>query len=353
MLIKTQAFYFDGQTSVPHNTELILNCTAKELSFAKSDGTVSNSIYEIEYEIHNDKMEIKFKNEEMPIVVEDKNFIDETKNIFGSRATIYQKLVNLKFKTHLLLGVVVFFLIAVAYIFITPVVAKKAVLLIPVAVDAKLGELFMEKYSATVKIDSAKTLLLNEFAGKITWNNKVKLNFLVIEDSNTVNAFALPNGDIIIFTALLNRIEDYETLAALLSHEVSHINKRHSMQIICKSLAGYALISVLTTDISALTAVILENAGKLNDLSYSRDMELEADESGFVLLEENNINPAGMLNLMETLPSGFFDVEFLSTHPIMEKRIENVKSRIGKKEYVKNPELERAFGVIKNLRYPP
>jgi len=349
MLIKTQAFYFDGQTSVPHNTELILNCVTKEISFAKADGTVSNSIYEIEYEICNDKMEIRFKDEEMPIVVEDKNFIDEAKDLFGSRATIYQKLVNLKFKTHLLLGVAVFFLIAVAYIFVTPIVAKKAVLLIPAAVDAKLGELFMEKYSGTAKIDSAKTLLLNEFASKITWNNKVKLNFLVIE-SNTVNAFALPSGDIIVFTALLNRIEDYESLAALLSHEVSHINKRHSMQIICKSLAGYALISVLTTDISALTAVILENASKLNDLSYSRDMELEADDGGIILLEENNINPAGMLSLMEILQSGISGAEFLSTHPIIEKRIENVKSRIGVREYVKNQELERVFGKINRIK---
>jgi predicted Zn-dependent protease len=349
MTFKTQAFYFDGQTSAPHKTKLFLDNAGKELKFTTDDGnTIHNSIYDIDYEMHNDKMRIRFKNSEMHIVIDDKNFISEMDNIFNLKvkSSIYRKLLGLKFRTYLLLTLAVFPLIAVLYISATPVIAKKAVSLIPIALDVKLGNLFMEKYIKTIKIDSAKTTLLNEFTNKIIWDNKIELNISVVE-SNTINAFALPNGNIIIFTGLLNKIDDYETLAALLSHEISHINKRHSMQIMCKSLIGYALVSVLLTDISGLTAVILENTEMLTNLSYSRDMELEADNTGIDLLEKNEINSDGMVKLMKTLQdSATIDVEILSTHPAIEKRIENINSKIKEKKYVRNLELEQIFGGI-------
>jgi len=337
MLFKTQAFYFDGKTSVSHNVELVLDTVVKELSFAQSE---CHSLYDIEYEVYNGKMEIKFKNREMLVVVEDRDFI----KLLDTRIGIYQKLINLNFKTHLLLAFLAVLLIVAIYITFTPFIARKAVSLIPVAVDVKLGGLFMEK----LKPDSAKTFLLNEFASKLSWNSDVDLNFHVVK-SNAVNAFALPSGDVIVFTGLLGKLDDYELLAALLGHEVSHVNKRHSMQIICKSLAGYALISVLTTDVSALTAVILESANMLNNLSYSRDMELEADDGGIALLEDNGISAVAMLGLMRVLQYSApnFDTEILSSHPIMEKRIKNAESKIKQKEYAKNSELEKLFNDLR------
>ncbi|MCL2284108.1 MAG: M48 family metallopeptidase [Fibromonadales bacterium] len=345
MVFKTQAFYFDGHTSVPHNVELTLDSETKNLSFAKFEDLVSVSLNDTEYEIYNNKMEIRLKNEDMPIVIEDNAFISETKHLF--KTGIYQKLVGMKFRTHLLLAPVVLLLIIAIYISATPFIAKKAVPLIPIAVDVKLGELFMEKYIDSTKIDSAKTFLLNEFAGKFSWDSNVELKFHVIK-SGIVNAFALPSGDVIVFTGLLDKIKDYESLSALLGHEISHVNKRHSMQIICKSLAGYALISVLTSDISGLMAIIMENAGRLNDLSYSRDMELEADNAGIALLEKNKINPAGMFKLMNILQTSVsdYDAEFLSTHPVMEKRIKNAESKINEKDFPKNPELEELFKAL-------
>jgi len=353
MLFKTQAFYFDGLTSVPHIVELTLDTATKDLCFTNSEGiTVSNSIYNIKYETYNNRMEIRLKNEEMPpLVVENEEFIRETKSHFKIKAGIYQQLIDLKLKAFLLITPVVIFLIAAAYFSLTPFVAKKAVSLIPPAVDVKLGGLLIEKLAGPTKTDSAKTSLLNEFANQISWNNKVALNFHVVK-SDTINAFALPSGDIIVFTGLLKKLEDYETLAALLSHEVVHINSRHSMQAMCKSLAGYALISVLTTDVSGLLAIIMENANLLNDLSYSRGMEREADEGGLALLEKNGINPAGMLKLMKTLQSvtSDFKFDFISTHPDLGKRIKFIESKITEKEYAPRPDLEKLFTDLKQAR---
>jgi predicted Zn-dependent protease len=66
------------------------------------------------------------------------------------------------------------------------------------------------------------------------------------------------------------------------------------------------------------------------------------------LLEKNWVNPDGLLKLMKSLQeaTGSFNVEILSTHPIMENRIENIKSKIKEKKYGKNSELERIFSIL-------
>jgi predicted Zn-dependent protease len=298
-------------------------------------------------------MKIRFKDSEMHLVVEDQNFINEFESFFNSkvRSSVYKKLIKLKFGIHILITLAVVSLIVVVYIFVTPIIAQKSVYLIPVAFDTQIGNLFMNKHITTSEIDSERTELLNEFANKITWNSKADLNFFVVE-SDTVNAFALPNGSIVVFTGLLDKIDDYETLLALLCHEVTHVNKRHTIQILSKNLIGYAFISILTTNVSGLTAIMIENADMLGNLSFSRDMELDADNGAIILLEENGVNPEGLLKLMTTLQDavGSLDkkeLEFLSTHPVMENRIENINSKLKGTHYDTHPEMEEIFERIR------
>jgi predicted Zn-dependent protease len=354
MAIKTQASYFDGQTSTPHEVELYLDDVGLKLVFTAEDGvTISKSVYVIDYEVYNNEMKIRFKNDETHLVVADGIFINELEGLYNAkvRTSIYKVLIKLKFKIHILIALSVLSLIVAAYIFLTPVIAQKVVYLIPIAFDTQIGDMFMKSFIASVEIDPERTELLNEFAGKITWNSRADLNFFVVE-SDTINAFALPNGNIIVFTGLLDRIDDYEALLALLGHEVTHIVKRHSIQTMSKNLIGYALVSILTTDISALTAILVENAAMLGNLSYSRDMELEADNGAIMVLEENGVNPEGLSKLMKTLQdaaeSSNLEIEILSTHPGMEKRIENINSKIKERNYKKNFELEGIFEKIRN-----
>jgi predicted Zn-dependent protease len=355
MSFRTHAFYFDGQISTPFKVDLILDDIRSELVLSTETGnTIKKRVNEFDYEVYHNSMKIRFKDNEMHLVVEDTNFINEFERFFNSnvRNSIYKKLIKLKFPVHLLIALAVFSLIAVIYIFVTPIIAQKSVYLIPVAFDTQIGNLFMKKYITTVEIDSERTELLNEFAGKITWNSKTDLHFFVVK-SPTVNAFALPNGNIVVLTGLLNRIDDYEALLALLGHEVTHVNKRHSIQTMSKSLIGYAFISILTTNVSGLTAIMAENADTLGNLSFSRDMELEADNGAIILLEENGVNPEGLLKLMKTLQdtATLFDnkLEILSTHPGMENRIENITSKLKGTQYAKKIELEEIFEKMQNL----
>lgn len=73
-----------------------------------------------------------------------------------------------------------------------------------------------------------------------------------------VNAFALPNGTMVISTGLLERLSYYDELVALLGHEQAHINYRHSMKNICRALSSYILVSILLNDTQGVFAAIIE-----------------------------------------------------------------------------------------------
>ena len=85
---------------------------------------------------------------------------------------------------------------------------------------------------------------------------------------------------------------------------------------------------------------------------YSRDLETEADTDGFVLMQQNNIDPKGMLDLLKLLKkesAGMPEMmKYLSTHPETDKRIKNVEFLLNSsRKYQENEELKVIFEKIR------
>ena len=142
-----------------------------------------------------------------------------------------------------------------------------------------------------------------------------------------VNAFAFPGGHLVVYSGILNKMNRPEELIALLSHESTHVNKRHSLKSIVSQLGVAVLLSVVTANTGGLSKTVINNADMLRVLSYSRELETEADEGGMKLMVSNQIDPNGMRWLMEDLKKSNkeipFGISFLSTHPMTEERIKN------------------------------
>jgi predicted Zn-dependent protease len=143
--------------------------------------------------------------------------------------------------------------------------------------------------------------------------------------------------------------------SAIAGIEVSHINERHSMKMLCKNLSGYIFVSALFSDINGIMTVIAENAHNLNTLTYSRKFENEADEQGTLIMIKNRINPEGVISLFEILQneeenSKIKIPKYISTHPFTSNRIENIKKIIEKQNYPSrdNSDLERIFKQLKS-----
>jgi predicted Zn-dependent protease len=249
------------------------------------------------------------------------------------------------------LAVVIAICIAV-YLWVLPPLADKAITLMPVSYDKALGEMARKQIGEIP--DSVSSNILNAFAAHIQWDMKDTLHFSVVK-SDVINAYALPGGYIVVYNALINELEKPEELAALLSHEVSHVKQRHSMRSLVRNLSGYLFGSLVFNDVNGMMGILFKNADQLRSLQYSREFEEEADLKGLALMRRNKINQAGMLGLMKELKkagakkSSITVPEFISTHPLTDHRIQYVQQTISQypTKDTTDPSLSLYFQMLK------
>ena len=166
-----------------------------------------------------------------------------------------------------------------------------------------------------------------------------KYDFHVLADPQTINAFALPGGQVSITLGLLGRLHNEAELAGVLGHEVGHVVGRHGAEQLAKSqlsqtLVGAATIAAYDPDHpnrSASNAAVAAAIGQLVSMRFGRQDELEADALGVRLMKEAGYDPRGMHDLLVTLEKlnqGGNAPEFFSTHPNPENRLARVDDLI-------------------------
>lgn len=169
-------------------------------------------------------------------------------------------------------------------------------------------------------------------------DNNYPFEFHVLADPETVNAFALPGGQIFITMALLNQLETEGEVAGVLAHEIGHVVGRHSAEQLAKSqliqgLAGAASVGLYDPQNpdSASAAQMAQLVGAMVNMKYGRDDELQSDRLGVRFLADAGYDPRAMISVMETLEragGGSQQPEFMSTHPDPGNRIEKIQEAI-------------------------
>lgn len=178
-------------------------------------------------------------------------------------------------------------------------------------------------------------LVSNTVAKDSPW----KFHFHLLADSKTVNAFALPGGQIFITLGLYDKLQTEAQLAGVLGHEMGHVIERHSAEQMAKSQFGQALVIAFGTAASDRTNtpfVIGQVVNQMIQLRYSRKDELEADLWGLKLMSEAGFTPVAMLEVMKILKassaSSGHSMEMFQTHPNPDLRMKDIE------EYLKaNP----------------
>lgn len=139
------------------------------------------------------------------------------------------------------------------------------------------------------------------------------------------NAFALPNGNIVMTDGLVKLAKNNEQLVSVMAHEVGHHEYRHGIRQTLESAGVLAIIAALFGDISGtsmtatLPAVLLQNG-------YSRSHEREADDFAFQLLIKHRRSPQAFADMFKLIQAdaGIDDsgaINYLSTHPASKERI--------------------------------
>jgi len=155
--------------------------------------------------------------------------------------------------------------------------------------------------------------------------------FHLLADPQTVNAFALPGGQVFITAALYSRFGSQAELAGVLGHEIGHVLSRHSAQQIAKQeltqgLAGAAGVAAGDYDSARMAQMV---AGLVN-MKFGRDDELDADRWGVKLMGMAGYDPRAMIDVMRILEQagGSGPPEFLSTHPKPANRVQYIQDVI-------------------------
>jgi predicted Zn-dependent protease len=155
-------------------------------------------------------------------------------------------------------------------------------------------------------------------------------------DNNTVNAWCMPGGKIVVYTGLLSITQNEAALAVVMGHEVSHALLQHGNQRMSQGmlqqLGGIAIAAALA-DKPQETQNIFLNAYGIGSqvgvmLPFSRKHELEADQYGLIFAAMAGYNPEEAIALwerMEKASAGNKPVEFMSTHPSEGRRIDQLK----------------------------
>lgn len=164
-------------------------------------------------------------------------------------------------------------------------------------------------------------------------------DFHLLADGQTVNAFALPGGQVSVTAGLVQALQTTEgELAGVLAHEIGHVVGRHSAEQMAKAqltqgLASAAAIAAYDPNNpgSAASSQIAMLIGQAINTRYSREDELEADALGVRFMSEAGYDPRAMASVMTKLgqaSGGARGPEFLSTHPNPENRIARIEEAI-------------------------
>lgn len=200
--------------------------------------------------------------------------------------------------------------------------------------EEKLGEIFLDvfkKQSSQVS-DAFVINTVDSLINHICDANSINRNTLKIHvlHEEQVNAFALPNGHMIIFSALIQFADNQEELAGVIAHELAHIQLNHVMKKLVKEIGLSVLISMTTGGSGG--EVVKEGARLLSSSAFDRQLEKEADLKAVEYLVNANINPLPFADFLYKLSGDESDIEkylkWVSTHPSSKQRAEYVVEQV-------------------------
>lgn len=173
-------------------------------------------------------------------------------------------------------------------------------------------------------------------------NSPWQFQFHLLADSKTVNAFALPGGQVFITLGLFKDLQNEAQLAGVLAHEMGHVIQRHSAQQMATNQFGQILTYAVGTAASNQSNSAYQAAAVVNQalqMSYSRGDESEADTWGLKLMEAAGYDPHAMITVMQILKAASGGagggVEIFQSHPNPDLRIQQINAYL-----LKNPPPE-------------
>jgi beta-barrel assembly-enhancing protease len=211
--------------------------------------------------------------------------------------------------------------------------------------EEKLGDLFWEIFQKSEKENQNPLLLssLDSMVTKICSANKIERKQIKVHilDRDEINAFALPNGHLIVYTGLILESDNPEELSGVICHELAHIQLNHVMKKLVKEVGISVLVSMTTGNSGS--QIIKEAAKLLSSSAFDRSLEKDADIKAVDFLVRANINPEPFANFLYRISDKKNEttnyLTWISTHPEPKERAEYIVGYSIDKEIAWEPVL--------------
>jgi len=352
------ATYYDGQTSKPRKAQV--EVFGNSLSIYHEGQKVVWAISEIDYSPFMGKGKIMLQYGAFPhqyLEYQNDSTLAQVLQGYLPKAQGKVEIMAREYNAIIrgvLIGIAIFSaIVAIIYFVLLPSLTSYLASKIPISTEIAIGDKFFESFVKDAKVDTEKSKVLNEFARKIDFETEYPLKFTVVKDKQ-VNAFALPGGNIVVYSGILDKMKSAEELAALLSHEATHVKERHSLRGLTRNLTGSVLVSLVFGDTGSISSVLASKAEDLYQLGFSREMEKEADLNGLQIMYHNRLDPQGMIHLMERLneeekkQGNTQMLSYLNSHPMTNERLNYIKEHSRKRSGASNKNLDNIWKQLQD-----
>lgn len=254
-------------------------------------------------------------------------------------------------------GLVAIGLVLAAIVFvIIPLAAEPLARMTPRHIETQMGDnlvrqvhVFMRPCASSDAAEAAIEPMLTRLVDKAEPGFPVSVTFV---RTQAPNAFALPGGHVMVTSGLLETLDDPEELAAVLAHEIGHVEARDGMVALYRN-AGLGILLEIVTGGSGVAQQIVLLGGQLAELRYTRVQEERADVSAIATMRATGQDPAALARAFEALKmdraerraerriepksttrtetttetSRRYDIpEWLGSHPDIDKRIARARA---------------------------
>ncbi len=190
--------------------------------------------------------------------------------------------------------------------------------------EYKLGQAVLQSYGNEQNriTQGAAVDFVKQLGATLTQGSRYQYQWIVVRD-DMVNAFAMPGGIVIVNAGLLKLADSPNEVAAVLAHEIQHVEQRHALKNMLNSAGVAAVVMLVLGD--ANTAMIMI-AHQVSNQYFSRKVETEADAKGAQLLIKRGIKADGMPTFFTKMAAHYKNQqampEWIASHPDITKRMQ-------------------------------
>ncbi|KFF15356.1 M48 family metallopeptidase [Flavobacterium hydatis] len=214
------------------------------------------------------------------------------------------------------------------------------------ATEKGVGDMIWDQIKNTedIIVNDSITKTLDKLLDPLCKENGIVRDSLKVHiiQKDEVNAFALPDGHLVVYSGLIEASKNEQALIGVLGHEIAHIENDHVMKKLSKEIGFSVLMSITTGNNNA--SIIREVMHTLSSTAYDRALEKDADITSVEYMLKAKIDPAPFADFLYDMS---FDKSFggalswISTHPESEARAKYIL------EYIKGKKLEKKMILSK------